>query len=46
MEETSHLRMALGGGEYRIIHRQSLPKIVSPEGGAGLKGQQCDLSYS
>ena len=27
MEETSHLRMALGGSEYRIIHRQPFAKL-------------------
>ena len=45
MEETTHLRMALAGGGYRVIHRQPFAKIVSPAGGAGLKGQRCDLSY-
>ena len=35
IDETSYLCMALGGGEYRIIHRQPLPKIASP--GAGTK---------
>lgn len=44
MEETTRLRMALGGGEYRVIHRQPFAKIVSPAGGAGLKGQQCDAN--
>ncbi len=36
IEETSYLCMALGGGEYLIIHRQPLPKIASPGGGSKL----------
>ena len=45
MGETTDLRMALVGGEYRVIRRQPFAKIVSPAGGARLIGQQCDLSY-